>query len=152
MKVIYRFKPLNRLYYTPNDNQCQLFLLESLKNLNFLFNKTLFRKRLWGINKNLDRSLKTKLLSKFWYDQAGKPSSVVCDNLSRQDVAALLQPPVGSAGPTITPQSVLHRIGFTWQRGLPRPGELLPRLSTLTGLNPAVSLCCTFPKVAFGCR
>ena len=87
-----------------------------------------------------------------WYDQADKPSSVVCDNLSRQDVAALLQPPVGSAGPTITPQSVLHRIGFTWRRGLPRPGELLPRLSTLTGQSPAVSLCCTFPKVAFGCR
>ena len=69
-------------------------------------------------------------------DQACKPSSVVCDNLSRQDVAVLLQPPVGSVGPTIAPQSVLHRIGFTWRQGLPCPGELLPRLSILAGEIP----------------
>ena len=35
---------------------------------------------------------------------------------------------------TITHRSnqTLHRVGFTWQRGLPRSGELLPRLSILT--------------------
>ena len=51
----------------------------------------------------------------------------------------------GSVGPTITFQSVLHRIGFTWQRSLLRSGELLPRLSILTGksrryLSVALSL------------
>ena len=45
----------------------------------------------------------------------------------------------------------LHRVGFTWQHGLPHSGELLPRLSTLTEKS-AVYLCCTFPKVALGCR
>ena len=30
-------------------------------------------------------------------------------------------------------QSMLHRVGFTRPRGLPRCGELLPRLFTLTG-------------------
>ena len=83
----------------------------------------------------------------FYYsaEKTCKPSSVVCDNLSRRHVAMPLKPPVGSVGPTITSQSVLHRIGFTWQRGSPRSGELLPRLSTLTGksrryLSVALSL------------
>ena len=66
-------------------------------------------------------------------DQACKPSSVVCDNLSRQDVAVLLKPPFGSAGPAVTFQSVLHRIGFTEPGRLRPAGELLPRLSILTG-------------------
>ena len=34
----------------------------------------------------------------------------------------------------------LHRTGFTWQRGLPRSGELLPRLSTLAGKTGGISL------------
>ena len=51
-------------------------------------------------------------------------------------------------------KKTLHRVGFTWQRSLLRSGELLPRLSTLAGETgpPAVYLCCTFPKVALGCR
>ena len=60
-----------------------------------------------------------------------KPSSVVCDNLSRRRIAAPLKPPFGSTGPVIASQLVLHRIGFTWQQGSPCSGELLPRLSTL---------------------
>ena len=46
-------------------------------------------------------------------------------------------------------QSVLHRVGFTWRYSLLHPGELLPRLSTLTAFA-AVYLCCTCPKVALG--
>ena len=49
-------------------------------------------------------------------------------------------------------QSALHRIGFTWQYALAHSGELLPRLSILTGDKPAVYLCCTCPKVALGWR
>jgi len=48
--------------------------------------------------------------------------------------------------------AVLLRIGFTWPRGLPRAGELLPRLSILTAKNAAVYFCCTCPEVAFGGR
>ena len=50
-----------------------------------------------------------------------------------------------------TPHLVLHRVGFTWQYCLQYPGELLPRLSTLT-VKTAVYLCCTFPKVTLGGR
>ena len=50
-----------------------------------------------------------------------------------------------------TPHSVLHQVGFTWQYCLQYPGELLPRLSTLTEKS-AVYLCCTFPKVTLGGR
>ena len=32
-------------------------------------------------------------------------------------------------------QLMLHRIGFTWQHGSPRSGELLPRLSILAQKN-----------------
>ena len=60
-------------------------------------------------------------------------------------------PPFGTAGPTITSRSVLHRVGFTWPPGLPDAGELLPRLSILTAFA-AVSFCCTSPRVASACR
>ena len=60
-------------------------------------------------------------------------------------------PPFGTAGPTITSRSVLHRVGFTWPPGLPDAGELLPRLSILTAFA-AVSFCCTGPGVASACR
>jgi len=43
--------------------------------------------------------------------------------------------------------TVLHRMGFTRQSGLPPYGELLPRLFTLT-TNVAVFFCCTFLRVA----
>ena len=77
-------------------------------------------------------------------DQTYKPSSVVCDNLSRQDVAALLKPPFGSAGPTITFLSVLHRIGFTQPERSRSAGELLPHLSILTG-RPGGNFLLHFP-------
>ena len=88
---------------------------------------------------------------------AYKPSSVLDGHLSRPAVASGLKrfpgsvtgrhicfpinlaprrrgcsvPPFGTVGPTNPSLSVLHRIGFAEPRGLPRAGELLPRLSTL---------------------
>jgi len=50
------------------------------------------------------------------------------------------------------PPTVLLRIEFTGPDSLQPAGELLPHLSTLTGIIPAVYLCCTFPEVAFGGR
>ena len=58
----------------------------------------------------------------------------------------------GTAGPAMCPSTVLLRIEFTERSSSQSAGELLPRLSTLTGTNPAVSLCCTCPEVAFGGR
>ena len=57
----------------------------------------------------------------------------------------------GTVGPTYCPSTALLRIEFT-AMGCSQPsGELLPRLSTLTGGKPpAVYLCCTFPRVAPG--
>ena len=52
--------------------------------------------------------------------------------------------------------TVLLRIEFTASDSLQPMGELLPRLSILTGWSekslPAVYFCCTFPEVAFGGR
>ena len=67
-------------------------------------------------------------------DQAYKPGSVVDSHLSWPDVAVRLTPPPRNAqGYAECSSTVLLRIGFTGPRGLPRAGELLPRLSTLTG-------------------
>ena len=69
-------------------------------------------------------------------DQAYKPSSVVDSHLSWPDVATRLTPPPRNAqGYASCSSTVLLRIGFTGPRGLPRAGELLPRLSTLTGIS-----------------
>ena len=80
-----------------------------------------------------------------------------------------------TAGPALCPPAVLLRIEFTASDSLQPMGELLPRLSTLTGTadtprgihcqivggpsmgaaarsNAAVYFCCTFPEVAFGGR
>ena len=79
-------------------------------------------------------------------DQACKPGSVVDSHLSWPDVAIRLTPPPRDApGRAVCPSTVLLRIGFTGPRSLPRAGELLPRLSTLTGksrryLSVALSL------------
>ena len=97
----------------------------------------------------------------YWNDQANKPGSVVMtiyldrrlldgsshidrwQNCRKWGRRATVQP---------FAVTVLLRIGFTWQCSLLHPGELLPRLSTLTGSKPAVSLCCTIPEVTFGRR
>ena len=58
-----------------------------------------------------------------------------------------------TAGPALRSPTVLLRIEFTAATCLHALGELLPRLSTLTGLpgsSPAVYLCCTCPRVAPG--
>ena len=59
----------------------------------------------------------------------------------------------GTVGPTYCPSTALLRIEFT-AMGCSQPsGELLPHLSTLTSppeSGKAVSLCCTFPRVAPG--
>ena len=85
-------------------------------------------------------------------EQACKPSSVIESNhLSCGSIADAVMPPVGDsaeqAGPAyaVVPRSVLLRIGFTGRGGSPRAGELLPRLSILTGharrfLSVALSL------------
>ena len=96
----------------------------------------------------------------YWNDQANKPGSVVMtiyldrrlldgsshidrwQNCRKRGRRATVQP---------FAVTVLLRIGFTWQCSLLHPGELLPRLSTLTS-EEAVYLCCTFPEVAFGGR
>ena len=61
-----------------------------------------------------------------------------------------------TAGPALCPPAVLLRIEFTASDSLQPMGELLPRLSILTGWSekslPAVYFCCTFPEVAFGGR
>ena len=57
----------------------------------------------------------------------------------------------GTVGPTYCPSTALLRIEFTAMDCSQPSGELLPRLSTLTGGKPpAVYLCCTFPRVAPG--
>lgn len=61
-----------------------------------------------------------------------KPGSVVDNDLSGPRVAARLKPPFGTRRAAASSQLALLRIGFTWRRGYPRPGELLPRLSILT--------------------
>ena len=61
----------------------------------------------------------------------------------------------GTAGPAVCPSTVLLRIEFTAMGSFQPSGELLPRLSTLTSSpvrGKAVSLCCTFPRVASGGR
>ena len=72
------------------------------------------------------------------HHQACKPSSVPDLSVLRQssilasgcpDALAIRQK---HAGPASRFLSMLLRIGFTGPRGLPRAGELLPRLSTLT--------------------
>jgi len=100
-------------------------------------------------------------------------------HLSRSIVAGGLKPPpesgrAGLASSKRCSPAVLLRIEFTAAYCLQPPGELLPRLSTLTltedrrqrtgnsqvfvicplasALCKAVYLCCTGPKVAFGGR
>ena|GEM_PF-4916277 len=78
-------------------------------------------------------------------------------HLSRPIVANGLKPPpeCGRADLAIkrSPPTVLLRIEFTAAFRLRAPGELLPRLSTLTlAIAKAVYFCCTCPKVAFGGR
>jgi len=70
----------------------------------------------------------------FWYDQACKPSSVVNSHLSWPDVAITAQCHLLGTrrADAWSPSAVLLRIGFAEPRGLPRAGELLPRLSILT--------------------
>ena len=74
-------------------------------------------------------------------DQVYKPSSVLNSHLSWPVVADRLTPPPWNAqGNAKCSSTVLLRIGFTGPRGLPRAGELLPRLSTLTGQAGGISL------------
>ena len=70
-----------------------------------------------------------------WCDRTYKPSSVVNSHLSWPDVAITARRHLlgtRRAG-AIRSSAVLLRIGFTQPRSLLRAGELLPRLSTLTG-------------------
>lgn len=62
-----------------------------------------------------------------------KPSSVVDDHLSRLPVTRQLQRRRGAAGNRIMPHCVLHQVGFTARTSRQAVGELLPRLSSLTG-------------------
>ena len=55
----------------------------------------------------------------------------------------------GRRGVPVCPSTVLLRIEFTASACLHVTGELLPRLSTLTG-KPAVYFCCTCPRVTPG--
>ena len=70
----------------------------------------------------------------FWCDQTCKPSSVVNSHLSWPDVtiAARCHLLGTRRADASCSSAVLLRIGFAEPRGLPRAGELLPRLSTLT--------------------
>ena len=109
--------------------------------------------------------------ARFWCKWAYKPGSVLDSHLSRRDVAGTLQPPPRRRpGRPCVSSTVLLRIEFTASDCSQPPGELLPRLSTLTsrandaigdaqsaslhsdGQQLAVYLCCTFPEVAFGGR
>lgn len=69
-----------------------------------------------------------------------KPGSVVDNDLSGPRVAARLKPPFGTRRAAASSQLALLRIGFTWRRGYPRPGELLPRLSILTAKRGGIFL------------
>ena len=55
-----------------------------------------------------------------------------------------------TAGSAYCSPTVLLRIEFTAPTCLHAVGELLPRLSILTGSSPAVYFCCTCPRVAPG--
>ena len=74
------------------------------------------------------------------------------NHLSWTYVAARLFATREAAEQAETLRWVLLRIGFTWPHSLLCAGELLPRLSTLTAVAAAVSLCCTGPEVTFGRR
>ena len=81
--------------------------------------------------------------------QACKRSSVFSSHLSRMSVAGHLKrfnPETGRAAP-LFPYSILLQMGFTEPDSRLSAGELLPRLSTLTGC-PAVSFCGTCLGVA----
>ena len=86
-------------------------------------------------------------------EQVCKPDSVLDSHLSRPWVAPWLKPPPRERpGKPYAPSTVLLRIEFTAADRSRPPGELLPRLSTLTAETAAVYLCCTCPEVAFGGR
>ena len=86
-------------------------------------------------------------------DRYCKPGSVIDSHLSRRTVAGTLKPPPRRrSGKPYVSSTVLLRIEFTAPQCSHAAGELLPRLSILTPQCGAVSLCCTFPEVAFGGR
>ena len=80
--------------------------------------------------------------SVLYCDQTYKPSSVVNSHLSWPGVATTAHATFSKrAGQALSCFSaVLLRIGFTQPRSLLRAGELLPRLSTLTGKAGGISL------------
>ena len=59
-----------------------------------------------------------------------------------------------TVGQTMRPYRCCSGQGLQRSYVTVKPGELLPRLSTLTFARraKAVYLCCTLPEVAFGCR
>ena len=78
-------------------------------------------------------------------------------HLSTRTVTGTLQPPRERPGrPVCSHTGVAPDRVYSDGRFHTPSGELLPRLSTLTGrranAEPAVYLCCTFPEVAFGGR
>ena len=100
---------------------------------------------------------------------ACKPSSVIGGHLSRPIVTdGFKRNPESIDGPSQSLFRFLLRAGFTSRTSRQAAGELLPHLSTLTSpthvpaktkslqkahsRGEAVSLCCTFPRVASGGR
>ena len=92
-------------------------------------------------------------LRRFICDRACKPGSVIGSHLSRRAVAGALQPPSRRqpGQPCLLCGVAPDRVYSDGHFCAPS-GALLPHLSILTGTGPAVSLCCTFPEVAFGGR
>lgn len=85
--------------------------------------------------------------------QVYKPSSVLNNHLSRPVITNKLKRYTrGRDGPPHNvPLSILLQMGFTQPQSHHCAGELLPHLSTLTStlkMPLAVSLCCTFLRVA----
>ena len=82
--------------------------------------------------------------------QAYKPGSVLTAIYLDLPLPISSSHLLGTAGQASCSPTVLLRIEFTGPSCSQSAGELLPHLSTLPAQRPAVSLCCTCPKVAFG--
>ena len=105
------------------------------RSTSFSIEETFPYQRKSGTRPKPSRSFSSHIDLDMRCDQVCKPSSVLNDHLSRPGIAPRLQPPFKARRASVSLSLVLLRIGFTGPRGLPRAGELLPRLSTLTALR-----------------
>ena len=114
------------------------------------------------------KSCLTEVRQPLWHRKVCKPGSVLTAIYLDLPLPASSSHLLGTTGQAICSPTVLLRIEFTGPNRSRSAGELLPHLSTLTSpthvpaktkslqkahsRGEAVSLCCTFPRVASGGR